>query len=359
VNFGQFLGFLSFLLSLYILWQIRQLMLLFFTAVVLATALNSLVRRLQQFGIKKKFAIAATLMITFAIIILVFALIVPPFTEELRKLVELLPQVWERVGSELLKLQERQAQWKWLSSLPLASNSVQQLQPLGSELFKNFFAIFSNSILTVLEILLVLFLALMILLDPVLYRRGFLKLVPSFYRRRADEILTLSEAVLTNWLAGACLSSTFVGVLSGIGLSILGINLVLVNGLLAGLLNFIPNIGPTASIVFPIAITLLDDPWKIGAIFILYFIIQNLESYLVTPTIMAQQVSLLPAVTLISQLFFAQTFGLLGLLLALPLTVVAKTCLEEVLLKDILDRWNAPSNVAFITTQNVEQNYPH
>lgn len=347
MNFGQSLGFLSFLLSLYILWQIRQLLLLFFTAVVFAAALNRLVRCLQQFGIKKRFAIAATLILTLTVIVLVFALIVPPFTEELQKLGELLPKVWERVRSELLKLQERQAQWKWLSSIPLTNDPVQQLQPLGKELFKNFFAVFSNSILIILEILLVLFLAVIMLFNPPLYRQGFLKLVPSFYRRRADEILTLSEEVLINWLAGACLSSTLVGILSGIGLSILGINLVLVNALLAGLLNFIPNIGPTASIVFPIAIALLDEPWKIGAIFILYFIIQNLESYLVTPTIMAQQVSLLPAVTLIAQLFFAQTFGLLGLLLALPLTVVAKTCLEEVLLKDILDHWEILPNAAF------------
>jgi predicted PurR-regulated permease PerM len=354
VNFGQSLGFLSFLLSLYILWQIRQLLLLFFTAVVLATALNRLVLSLQQFGIKKKFAIAATLIIILTVIILVFALIVPPFTEELQKFVELLPKVWERVRFELLKLQERQSQWKWLSFLPLANNPIQQLQPLGTELFKNFFAIFSNSILVVLEILLVLFLALMMLFNPPLYRRSFLKLVPSFYRRRADEILTLSEEILTSWLAGACISSTFVGVASGIGLSILGINLVLVNALLAGLLNFIPNIGPTASIVFPVTIALLDSPWKIGAIFILYFIIQNLESYLITPTIMAQQVSLLPAVTLTAQLFFAQTFGLLGLLLALPLTVVVKTCLEEILLKDILDCWKILPEVASIAVQNSE-----
>lgn len=351
MNFGQSLGFLSFFLSLYILWQIRQLLLLFFTAVVLATALNRLVLRFQQFGIKRKLAIAATLIVALTVIVLVFALIVPPFVEELQKFVELLPKIWERVSSELLKIQQSQ---EWLSYFPLASNSIQQLQPLGTELFKNFFAVFSNSILVFLKILLVLVLALMMLFNPQLYRRSCLRLVPSFYRRRADEILTLSGEILTNWLAGACLSSTFVGIFSGIGLSILGINLVLVNALLAGLLNFIPNIGPTASIVFPLAIALLDAPWKIGAIFILYFIIQNLEAYLVTPTIMAQQVSLLPAVTLIAQLFFAQTFGLLGLLLALPLTVVAKTCLEEVLLKDILDRWNIPLNANFVTTQNSE-----
>ena len=87
-------------------------------------------------------------------------------------------------------------------------------------------------------------------------------------------------------------------------------------------------------------IAVLDAPWKIVAILIWYFIIQNIESYWLTPRVMAEKVSLLPAVTLFAQIFFARTFGLIGLLLALPLTVVAKTWIEEVLFKDILDQWN-------------------
>ncbi len=346
MNFGQLLGFFSFLLSLYVLWEIRQLLLLFFTAVVLATALNRLVRCFQRFGIKRQLAIALALMFVVVMVGLFVLLIVPPFLEQFQKLLELLPKVWDRLSSEMLKLQEQQSESKWFNSLFLANEPTQQLKPLGPELLKKFLAVFSNSILVILEIFLVLVLVLMVLFNPSLYRESFLKLIPSFYRRRADEILTISEEALTSWLVGACISSTFVGLLSGIGLYFLGIKLVVVHALLAGLLNFIPNIGPTTSVIFPIMIALLDDPWKIGAIIILYLIVQNLESYLITPTIMAQQVSLLPAVTLTAQLFFTQTFGLLGLLLALPLTVVTKTCLEEMLLKDILDRWEKTSNCA-------------
>ena len=108
---------------------------------------------------------------------------------------------------------------------------------------------------------------------------------------------------------------------------------------MAGILNFIPNIGPAASVVFPLMIAVLDAPWKIIAVLILYFLIQNVESYWLTPIVMAKQVSLLPAVTLIAQLFFASIFGLLGLILALPLTVVLKTWIEEALFKDLLDNW--------------------
>jgi predicted PurR-regulated permease PerM len=128
--------------------------------------------------------------------------------------------------------------------------------------------------------------------------------------------------------------------LSGIGLWILQVPLVLAHAVLAGLLNFIPNIGPTLSVILPMVIAFVDAPWKAGAVLILYLVIQNIESYWLTPTVMAHQVALLPAVTLTAQIFFASFFGFLGLLIALPLTVVAKIWLEEVLFKDVLDKWH-------------------
>jgi predicted PurR-regulated permease PerM len=104
-------------------------------------------------------------------------------------------------------------------------------------------------------------------------------------------------------------------------------------------LNLIPNLGPTLSVVPAMAIALLDSPWKVVAVLILYLIIQQVESNFITPIVMAHQVSLLPAVTLIAQLFFVTFFGFLGLFLALPLTVVAKIWMQEVLIKDVLDEW--------------------
>jgi predicted PurR-regulated permease PerM len=140
-------------------------------------------------------------------------------------------------------------------------------------------------------------------------------------------------------VGGALLSMVVVAVLSLVGLLVLGIPLALAQAILAGLLNFIPNVGPTMSVVIPMAIALLDEPWKAVAILIIYLLIQQFESNLLTPYIMAQQVSLLPAITLIAQVFFTTFFGFLGLLLALPLTVVAKIWINAVLIEDILDRW--------------------
>jgi predicted PurR-regulated permease PerM len=137
--------------------------------------------------------------------------------------------------------------------------------------------------------------------------------------------------------------------LSLIGLSVLQVPLALAHAVVAGLLNLIPNIGPGLSVIPPMTIALLDSPLKSGFVLILYFLIQQFESNILTPYVMAQQVSLLPAVTLIAQVFFATFFGFLGLLLALPLTVVAQVWIREVLIKDILNQWHtSPRNLTAI-----------
>ena len=127
--------------------------------------------------------------------------------------------------------------------------------------------------------------------------------------------------------------------LAGIGLTLLGVKLVMANALLAGLLNVIPNVGPTLSTVFPMSVALLDAPWKAVAVLGLYVVIQNIESYVITPSVMHYQVNLLPGLTLTAQFIFTVLFGPLGLLMALPLAVVMQVLIREIVIHDVLDPW--------------------
>jgi predicted PurR-regulated permease PerM len=223
--------------------------------------------------------------------------------------------------------------------LPDLNNLDSQVQPLLKSLAGSSLTIFSSSLAAILNLLFVAILTIMLLAQPTSYRRVFIALFPSFYRRRVSGILTECEESLGKWFGGAILSMLVVAALSFIGLIVLGIPLALAQAILAGLLNFIPNVGPTLSVVIPMAIALLDEPWKAIAIFVIYLLIQQFESNFLTPYIMSQQVALLPAITLVSQIFFTTFFGFLGLLLALPLTVVGKVWINAVLIEDILDRW--------------------
>ncbi|HEY9649442.1 MAG TPA: AI-2E family transporter [Coleofasciculaceae cyanobacterium] len=341
MSLGKWIGLLAFVLSVYILWQIRQVLLLIFAAVVLANALNVLVKRFQKSGMKRSFAVLLSVFLLIAILVGFFWLIVPPFAAQFQELTLLVPKGIQRFNLWFEALQTHiSPQFK--EYIPDINQLIQQLQPFVNRLVGGSVTFFSSSLGVVGQFLLVIVLTLMLLADPAPYRRNFIRLFPSFYRHRVDEILNQCEVALRGWLVGILFNMGVIASLSFVGLLVLKIPLALAQAALAGLLTFIPNIGPALSVIPPMAIALLETPWKAIAVLILYILIQQVESHLLTPVVMAQQVSLLPVVTLLSQVFFATFFGFLGLLLALPLTVVAQVWLKEVIVKDILDQWNHP-----------------
>ena len=352
MKLGQWIGLLALIASCYILWQIRQALLLLFAAVVVATSLNRLARYLQRFGLKRP--IAVLLSITFLILIFVglFLIIVPPFAQQFQQLTQRTPQGIAKLN-QWLDLIETRFSGQIGQRLPNLdiNNIIQQLRPIFNQLLGGAGAFVGNTLGVILSFLLVLVLTLMTLAEPLSYRKAFIQLFPSFYRRRVDGILDECEVALGGWVIGALISMSVITLLSLIGLSVLQVPLPLAHAVVAGLLNLIPNIGPGLSVIPPMTIALLDSPLKSGFVLILYFLIQQFETNILTPYVMAQQVALLPAVTLIAQVFFATFFGFLGLLLALPLTVVAQVWVREVLIKDILNQWHTnPRSLVAIDT---------
>jgi len=349
VKFGQIIGLLVLIICLYVLWGIRQVLLLVFAAIVFATSLNQLVRWLtKRLKLPRIWSVILSLILFSAITIGFFFLIVPPFIAQSQELIELFPKAIDLWNTKLRQLINSLPPWL-NQSIPRpnvntqnfrpSQQLVQQLQPLVQSLVGGAGVFVSNTLGMILSFLLVIVLTIMMLAQPLAYRKTFVRLFPSFYRRRVEEILTKCEIALGKWVIGAIISMTLVALLSFVGLSIIGVRLALAQGVLAGLLNFIPNIGPTLSVVLPMGIALLDNPWKSLFVLILYIFIQQLESNFITPYVMAQQVALLPAITLMSQVVFATFFGFLGLVLALPITVVGQVWIQEVLIKDVLDQW--------------------
>jgi predicted PurR-regulated permease PerM len=341
VRFGQWLGLIALVISFYILWQIRQVVLLLFAAVILATILNRVVIRLQRSRAQRGIAIAITMITLLALIAGFFALIVPRFVEQLQQLIDILPQMSQGLRSWLDWLQsvipgsmlEQFQQYRGLENL------TQQVQTWIGRLLGNFFVFINNSLSVVLSLLLFLVLTIMLLVNPSQYRRIFILAFPAFYRRRADEILSKCEVSLVGWIKGTLMAMFVIALLSFIGLSLVRVPLPFVNAALAGLLEFIPNVGPTLSVIPPVLLALLDAPWKAGAVILLYIGIQQFESLVLVPLIMKQEVDLLPVFTILAVVVFASLFGFLGLFLAIPLLIVSQIWIKEVLVKDVLNKW--------------------
>ncbi|MEO0928164.1 MAG: AI-2E family transporter, partial [Cyanobacteria bacterium J06643_13] len=317
------------------------------------TAMNQLVKLLEKkLKLERKVAIAISVTGVLIFIIGFVALVIPPFIDQFQQLVTLVPLGLEQLSS-----------WnEWLRNL-LPDNLIEEVRGLESltqniqsymdRFIGNFFDLFSSTLGVVLNSLLVIVVTIMLLSNPTPYKQMFLLMFPAFYRQRVQMIVKKCESNLGGWAIGILFNMAVIAIMSGIGLLILGVRLPLANSLLAGMLTFIPNLGPVLSVVPPAAMALLDAPWKALAVVILYVVIQQVESNVLTPIVMQKQVSLLPAITLLSQVAFAVFFGLLGLFLALPITVVAQVWLKEVLVKDILDRWQIEDDINRFNTRKV------
>ncbi|MEY3963688.1 MAG: hypothetical protein RLZZ106_943 [Cyanobacteriota bacterium] len=341
MTFGQGLGLLALVASLVLLWQLREALILLFGAIVLAMALCTLVGWLQQrLGCSRRLALPLALLAVVLTLVVIGTAVIPPFVEQFNELVLKLPQAaatlldllqdWMRQASQML-YGSQASNFAWLrdglirgSEPPNLSGGALRLLGLASGLGTG-----------LLQLLFVVAAA----GQPQHYREVAVLLVPSFYRRRFRQVLVRCGEALSAWMVGVLISSVCVGTLAAIGLSLLGVKLVAANAVLAGLLNVIPNVGPTLSTVFPMSVALLESPWKSLAVLLLYVAVQNLESYVITPSVMHHQLKLLPGLTLCAQLLFTLVFGPLGLLLALPLAVCLQVIVRDVVIHDILDRW--------------------
>lgn len=188
------------------------------------------------------------------------------------------------------------------------------------------------------NVVVVLFIGLYGALDPKVYRQGFTLLLAPSIRARADAVLRATAATLRNWLTAQFIAMTVVGVLTALGLWAAGVPLAFALGLIAGVLAFIPNIGPIIAIAPALLLALPQGQSTLLAVLAIYLGVQALESYVVTPLIQQEKVALPPALVIAVQLLFGVLYGILGLALATPIAAALMTIIGLVYVTDYLER---------------------
>ena len=340
-----------FVTSLLILWGLKEIIILFFAAIIIAMALCTITGKIHDFFQTPRWiSLAITIISIILISSISIVIIIPQFTSEFQELINQIPsavsKLWELSINAFLNFTEiiYKDNNPNLADKTILTNKLSMI-PDGATLasgvtdsITKLISLVSNVGTGILQLFFIISVGLMIALQPNSYREVAILLVPSFYRRRARTILLICGNALSSWMAGVLLSSIFVAILASIGLYLLGIKLVIANALIAGILNFIPNVGPTISTIFPLSVALLDTPWKSLAVLGLYILIQNIESYVITPSIMQKRVKLLPGLTLTAQFIFTILFGPLGLLLAIPMAVVIQVFIKEIIIIDLLEK---------------------
>ena len=328
------LGALALVVLSLLVWELRWVLLVLFGAVVLAVALDvpiSLLRRLLP--LNRPAALAIVLVVLVLVGWQISNLLLPEVIQQIQQLIQLFPVLTHRLADLV-------SQVPWLHDMErqLTSGTYwERLQPLGAQVL----GVAGGAANTSIQVLLMALLAILMALDPRSHQRLVVAATPAFYRARMATLLSECREALGGWLAGMTLSCLVVFLATWAGLALLGLPLALLSGLVCGLLTFVPTIGPSAATLLPLAVALLlASPVKVLQVLVLRLVLQNAEAFLLTPVLLKRTVNLLPTVALMSQLCLGALLGLPGLLMALPLVVVLQVLCEEVLVRDIMDRWD-------------------
>jgi predicted PurR-regulated permease PerM len=202
---------------------------------------------------------------------------------------------------------------------PRQGRLVEALYGQAGKLKQLAFGILTSTLAVFGALVLVVFLAVYIAAEPDVYRRGLLLLFKPPARARLDPVLTAIAKKMRRWLGTQAIAMLVIGSVTTILMMIIGVRAALPLGVIAGLLEFIPNIGPTLSAIPAIAMAFVDSPQKALVVVITYWGIQFLENNLLIPYLMKEHLDLPPALTLMVQVVMAYVFGLLGLFVATPL----------------------------------------
>jgi predicted PurR-regulated permease PerM len=185
-------------------------------------------------------------------------------------------------------------------------------------------------------IILVFFIAIYIGISPQTYHGGLVRLFPKRDREKAGEVLSITATVLRRWLVTQLIAMVVIGVVTTVALSLLGVRAAFALGLLAGLLEFVPTVGPLLSALPAIAMGLLDSPEKAIVVALLYVVIQFAENHLLIPMLMSEGLDIPPALTIVAQALMALVFGFLGLLVAVPLVAAALVPIKLLYVRGVL-----------------------
>jgi len=302
-----------FILGLLLIWLIKDLIFSLFIAFIIMSSLKPAVRFFQKKGIPRGIVAAIIYIIFIAIIINIFTIILPPLVSESIGLFKSLPVALQTVSPNLEKV--------------FNINSLSQYIPnITNQFVKLAGGIFSNT----LFIISTLFFGFYFLLEEELIKKIFIRFGSEAGVKRAANFFNQVEMRLNAWFWGELVLMIIVGLMSFVGFTIIGLKHTIALAVLAGLLEVVPNLGPTLSAI-PAVLMGLSQSYPLGLMALaVSVLVQQLENNLIVPVVMKKAVGLNPIITLVALIIGGKIGGVLGVLLAIPATLFLETLIMEI-----------------------------
>ena len=316
-----------------LVWWLRDLLLLVFGAVLVAVIFRSLADPLhRRFGLSHAVSLALAIAIMAVIAVIVVVFFGGEILAQARTLQDTLPVAWADLQQRLSATDLGQRVLDWVKGFAPTDDGVlsgagQIVSALGSSLA---------------DLILVLMGGVYLASQPVLYRDGLLMLLPKGARKLTGEALADSGRALRQWLGGQVISMGSVGVMATLGLWALDVPAALALGVIAAIFDFVPIVGPLVAAIPALLLGLTVSPMTAVYVGVLYLVAQQIEGNVISPLVQQRKVDLPPALLLFALVGIGTMFGIEGIVLAAPLTVVIYVMVKLLYVREAL---NTPTSV--------------
>lgn len=297
------------LLGAWVLYVIRDIVLMVFVAFLLATLIDPLADWCERKSIPRALAVLAIYVVLLAVLALSVAVIVPPIMRESRELLENISAVWQQLLDRLGAVQQifgREA---------AAFDLGKSFGILNGVTFSTITGVLGGFVAVVITLVITFYMV----VEEQPLKRLFKSLVPAGLHSSLMDAMGHVQDKFGAWFRGQFILAIIIGLLVYLGLTLVGAPYAAALALLAALLEFIPYVGPTLAAVPAILLALVDGPVRAVLVALVYVIIQQMENNLLAPKVMQRAVDLNPVVSIVALLVGARLGGIVGALLAIPI----------------------------------------
>ena len=318
---GRLIISLTIIVLAIILWKLADVLLLLFGAILLAIGLRAATRRVSRLsGLPNWLALTLVIVTGSAAVIALFWVFGAAIAAQFENVIQTVP-----AGFNLLI-----EKFRGYAYGPQILEQARGVNVLGATSWITSMLTFAarSIVVGVGYLAITFFVAIYLAAQPERYRHLALRLIPSRYRATATNLFNTTGYILQRWLIGQLVIMAVIGVLSGFGLWLLGIEAAFTLGLIGGLLCFIPYVGAILAAVPATLVALTQGPAYAGMVILMYAGVHFVEGNFITPLIQAEATSLPPVLALLSTVVFSLLFGPTAVLLAAPLTLFLMTAVE-------------------------------
>ena len=314
--------------------QLVTLMVAVLITVLLAIPLSAFATRLEGRGIPRAVGALIGLLAFVALVAGVLALIIPPFVDQVEEFVDDVPGIVDDLGEDLHDLTGadsgeigEQAQDFLQGFVDEPEKLIGPITSIGLGLAGALGALF-----------LMLITAFFMAANPRPLVDATFGLVPPAHRNRAREIGDRLRSSWIGWMQGLVIDMTVTGLLLYIGFTLIDLDFAILFAVLAALFTVVPYYGAFVSGIPAVLFALADSPGKALAALGIYILVQQFESNVTVPLVMARAVKLHPAVIAIGVIFVGQLFGAVGLIVSVPILTAIVILVDELWVKPMETR---------------------